>query len=103
MNHFKLITDYKPFVPLRNNNDLALRNLSRFMRGMESEYTPRKTLVVADALSRSHIDITDSSTEADMNCHVGSVINSLPIPPQDCTVNNAINGAKILMDVNELS
>ena len=49
---------------------------------VKSEYSPGKTLVVSDALSRSPIeDPSVSSTEEDVNLHVHLIESNLPVSP----------------------
>lgn len=89
LDRFRLITDHKPLVPLINKKDLdtvpirCQRLLMRLMRfAVTAEYAPGKTLVVADALSRSPIgdDATSSRPTADaITCYVDAVIASLPV------------------------
>ena len=46
------------------------------------EYAPGKTMVVSDALSRAHLNISNSSPElekSDVINHIHSIIESLPI------------------------
>ena len=77
---FKLLTNHKALVPLINNQDLdntplrCHRLLMRLMRyNVKAEYSPEKTLVVSDTLSRSPInDPPVSSTEEDVNFHIES-------------------------------
>ena len=86
MDKFRLITDHKPLVPLINSKDLdavpvrCQRLLMRLMRfNAKAEYAPGKTLVIADALSRSPLKERDSSTEAVIACHVNAVTHSWPV------------------------
>lgn len=89
MDRFRLITDHKPLVPLINSKDLDLvpvrcqRLLMRLMRfNARAEYAPGKTLVIADALSRSPVndrDNTRDNTETVVACHVNAVCHSWPI------------------------
>ena len=89
LGQFKLLTDHKPLVPLINNKDLdntplrCQRLLMRLMRyNAKAEYSPGKTLVVSDALSRSPInDPSVSSTEEDVNLHVHLIESNLPVSP----------------------
>ncbi len=84
---FRLLTDHKPLVPLINIKDLdntplrCQRLLMRLMRyGAKAEYAPGKTLVVADALSRSPVQTTSSSLLIeDVKLHVEMVESNLPI------------------------
>ena len=62
LSQFKLITDHKPRVPLINNKDLdntplrCQRLLMRLMRyNTKAEYSPGKSHVISDALSRSRL------------------------------------------------
>lgn len=84
---FKLITDHKPLVPLINSKDLdnvpirCQRLLMRLMRfNPTAEYAPGKTLVIADTLSRSPCEDTQSDNDAhtDVECYVASVIEGIP-------------------------
>jgi transposase InsO family protein len=84
---FRLITDHKPLVPLMNSKDLdtvpirCQRLLMRLMRfNPTAEYAPGKTLVTADALSRSPVgDAQDGGdTNVDVECYVASIINNMP-------------------------
>ena len=89
LGQFKLLTDHKPLVPLINNKDLdntplrCQRLLMRLMRyNAKAEYSPGKTLVVSDALSRSPMnDPSVSSTEEDVNLHVNLIESNLPVSP----------------------
>ena len=89
LGQFKLLTDHKPLVPLINNKDLdntplrCQRLLMRLMRyNVKAEYSPGKTLVVSDALSRSPIkDTSVFSTEEDVNLHVQLIESNLPVFP----------------------
>ena len=89
LGQFKLLTDHKPLVLLINNKDLdntplrCQRLLMRLMRyNAKAEYSPGKTLVVSDALSRSPMnDQSVSSTEEDVNLHVHLIESNLPVSP----------------------
>lgn len=89
MERFRLITDHKPLVPLINSKDLDMvpvrcqRLLMRLMRfNAKAEYAPGKTLVIADALSRSPVGESgdkDNDTEKIIASHVDAVIHSWPV------------------------
>ena len=89
LGQFKLLTEHKPLVPLINKKDLdktplrCQRLLMRLMRySVKAEYSPGKTLVVSDALSRSPInDPSVSSTEEDVDLHVHLIESNLPVSP----------------------
>ncbi len=85
MERFQLITHHKPLVPLINSKDLdavpvrCQRLLMRLMRfNARAEYAPGKTLVIADALSRSPVLDRDSNTETDV-VYVNAVTLSWPM------------------------
>ncbi|KAK0146533.1 hypothetical protein N1851_014140 [Merluccius polli] len=60
--------------------EMGLRLLMRLMRfNAKAEYAPGKTLVIADALSRSPIDDKDSTTETVVTCYVNAVCHSWPV------------------------
>ena len=71
LGQLKLLTDHKPLVPMINNKDLdnTPPRCQRLLMGLRSYnvkavYSPGKTLVVSDALSRSPInDPSVSSTQ----------------------------------------
>ena len=104
LTNFKLLTDHKPLVPLINTKDLdntplrCQRMLMRLMRYKAvAEYAPGKTLVVADALSRSPMSETKSSIlEQDIELYVQMIDSCLPMSTQrkeelqTCTRNDAI-------------
>uniref|UniRef100_A0AAV2KPW2 Reverse transcriptase RNase H-like domain-containing protein n=1 Tax=Knipowitschia caucasica TaxID=637954 RepID=A0AAV2KPW2_KNICA len=86
MDKFRLITDHKPLVPLINSKDLdavpvrCQRLLMRLMRfNAKAEYAPGKTLVISDALSRSPLKESYSTTEAAIASHVNAVTHSWPV------------------------
>uniref|UniRef100_A0AAV2L7J6 Reverse transcriptase RNase H-like domain-containing protein n=1 Tax=Knipowitschia caucasica TaxID=637954 RepID=A0AAV2L7J6_KNICA len=86
MDKFRLITDHKPLVPLINSKDLdavpvrCQRLLMRLMRfNAKAEYAPGKTLVISDALSRSPLKESYSTTEAVIASHVNAVTHSWPV------------------------
>ena len=95
--NFKLQTDHKPLVPLLNSKDLqdapirCQRMLIRFMRfNVTAEYTPGKDLVVADALSRSPINVeSNSELQEEIGAYVGSITSSWPISDQ--RLNDVVN------------
>lgn len=77
LDQFRLETDHRPLVPLVNNRSLdniplrCQRLLMRLMRYKpEAVYVPGKTLVVADALSRSPRSYTSelADTHSDVEC-----------------------------------
>ncbi|KAK7109817.1 hypothetical protein V1264_013798 [Littorina saxatilis] len=97
---FTLETDHKPLIPLINTKDLdetpirCQRMLMRLMRfSLTASYSPGKTLVVADALSRSpqspvqegreetSEDRADVATllAEDVEAHVDAVQSSWPV------------------------
>ncbi len=95
LDQFKLETDHKPLVPLVNNRSLdnvplrCQRLLMRLMRYKTvAEYVPGKTLVIADALSRSPQAYTKevTDTHCDVACHVAAVMEGIPASPtkMDC-------------------
>ena len=54
--------------------------------GTKAEYSPGKDLIVADDLSRSHVEIIPSSSVAeDVELHVQMVESSLSMSPQRTT------------------
>ncbi|XP_064641976.1 uncharacterized protein K02A2.6-like [Lineus longissimus] len=85
---FKILTDHKPLVPLMIDRDLdkvlirCQRLLMRLMRfNAKVEHVPGKTLVIADALSRSPlsvdpVDKTVCEIQAAIDAYVESVENS---------------------------
>ncbi|KAI2647390.1 Transposon Tf2-8 polyprotein [Labeo rohita] len=92
METFKLITDHKPLIPLINSKDLdtvpvrCQRLLMRLMRfNAKAEFAPGKSLVVADALSRSPLDTTEDFMTAEVSCHVDAVISCLPVSQRKLT------------------
>lgn len=80
LHSFKLLTDHKPLVPLMNMQDLdkvpirCQRMLMR-LRGynFKAEHVPGKHLVVPDTLSRSPLNVSDSSFVAEIACHIESL------------------------------
>ena len=87
LEQFKLVTDHKPLVPLINSHSLdnvPLRCQCLLMRLMRfnpvAEYTPGKTLVVADTLSRSPLSSTcaEMDTQSDGACYVAGVVGGIP-------------------------
>lgn len=90
LEHFKLVTDHKPLVPLMNKKDLdnvplrCQRLLMRLMRfKLTAEYAPGKTLLVVDALSRSLLSYkeNDLNTHSDVGCYIAAVAEGLPASP----------------------
>lgn len=90
LDQFRLETDHRPLVPLVNNRSLdnvplrCQRLLMRLMRYKpEAVYVPGKTLVVADALSRSSqshtCELTD--THSDIECYIATVVQGIPASP----------------------
>ena len=87
---FRLVTDHKPLVPLINTKDLdrtpirVQRLLIRLMRfNCVCEHVPGKTLVVADALSRSNVFPESPSDLADeVQTYVENVERSWPVSDQ---------------------
>jgi len=84
-----LITDHKHLVPLMNSKDLdnvpirCQRILMRLMRfNPTAEYVPGKTLVIADALSRSPMGQDSNDTHTDVECYVASIIDCMPATKQ---------------------
>ncbi len=58
----------------------------RLMRfNAKAEYAPGKSLVVADALSRSPLNTTEDFMTADVSCHVDAVISCLPVSQRKLT------------------
>lgn len=90
LENFRLVTDHKPLVPVMNKKDLdnvpircqRLLRLKRFKP--TAEYTPSKTLTVADTLSRSPLqnmtEVTD--THSDLVCYIAAVVENMPATPQ---------------------
>ena len=86
----KLQTDHKPLIPLINTRDLdqvpirCQRLLMRLMRfSVVAEYAPGKSLVVADALSRSPLACkSPPDTVEDIELYVDSVTNNKPVSPE---------------------
>lgn len=87
LEHFKLVTDHKPLVPLINSRSLdnvplrCQRLLMRLMRfNPIAECAPGKTLIVADTLSRSPLTstCTETDTESEVTCYVASAMEAIP-------------------------
>lgn len=92
MDSFKFVTDHKPLIPLINSKDLdtvpvrCQRLLLRLMWfNAKAEYAPGKSLVVADALSRSPLNTTEDFMTADVSCHVNAIIGCLPVSQRKLT------------------
>lgn len=90
LDQFRLETDHRPLVPLVNNRSLdnvplrCQRLLIRLMRYKpEVVYVPGKTLVVADALSRSPRSYTSelTDTHSDVECYIATVVQDIPASP----------------------
>lgn len=85
LSEFKLISDHKLLVPLKNCKDLeGVRCQRLLMRSMRFNPAPRKTLIVADALSRSPSDDVQDciGTHSDVELYVASIIDSMPASKQ---------------------
>nr|XP_023665577.1 uncharacterized protein K02A2.6-like [Paramormyrops kingsleyae] len=92
LENFKLVTDHKPLIPLINSKDLdsvplrCQRLLMRLMRfNAKAEYMPGKSMVVADALSRSPLSTTEDFMSADVSAHVNAIIKGLPVSQRKLT------------------
>lgn len=90
LDQFRLETDHRPLVPLVNNRSLdnvplrCQRLLMSLMRYKpEAVYLPGKTLVVADALSRSPRSYTSelTDTHSDVECYIATVVQGIPASP----------------------
>lgn len=90
LDEFRLETNHKPLVPLINNRSLVnvpLRCRCLLMRLMRykpvAEYVLEKTLLIADALSRSPQAYTKEVTDAhiEVECYVATVIQGIPASP----------------------
>lgn len=90
LDEFRLETDHKPLVPLINCQSIdnvpvrCQRLLMRLMRYKPvAVYVPGKTLLVADALSRSPQTYTkeETDTHSEVECYVASVVQSIPASP----------------------
>uniref|UniRef100_A0A3B5Q2E6 Reverse transcriptase RNase H-like domain-containing protein n=1 Tax=Xiphophorus maculatus TaxID=8083 RepID=A0A3B5Q2E6_XIPMA len=82
---FVVETDHRPLVAIikKHLNEMSPR-IQRLMMKMQRYeftliYTPGKHLILADALSRAPTDISVSSTEEDIQCHVNLVSTVLPV------------------------
>lgn len=90
LDEFRLETDHKPLVPLINSQSIdnvplrCQRLLMRLMRYKPvAVYVPGKTLLVADALSRSPQTYTkeETDTHSEVECYVASVVQGIPASP----------------------
>lgn len=91
LENFRLVTDHKPLVLLMNRKDLdnvpirCQRLLMRLMRFKPTaEYTPGKTLTIADTLSRSPLQNTTevTDTHSEVECYIAAVVDNMPATPQ---------------------
>ncbi len=89
LQEFKLFTDHKPLVPLINGSDLnavpvrCQRLLMRMMRyNPKAQHVPGKELVIADALSRKPLPISegeDKGSVEEVRLYVSEVVKSWPV------------------------
>ena len=108
---FRLITDHKPLVPLINTQDLnrsplrCQRLLMRLRRyNAIAEHVPGKQLVVPDTLSRSPLDVVESSTAGDVDAYVKSVTSTKAISDRRLDeIRTATENDPILQEVINLT
>ena len=99
-----VITDHKPLVPLINSKDLdevplrCQRLLMRLMRyHITAKHVPGRDMHVSDALSRSPLQSSQSSTVEDVEMHVQSVVFNLPASDAKRTeIRSATNNDPVL-------
>ena len=99
-----VLTDHKPLVPLINSKDLdevpirCQRLLMRLMRyNVTAKHVPGKDMHISDALSRSPLQSSESSTAEDVELHVQSVQANMPASDAKKTeIRNAVNSDSIL-------
>ena len=102
--HVTVLTDHKPLVPLINSKDLdevpirRQRLLMRLMRyNVTAKHVPGKDMHISDALSRSPLQSTESSTAEEVELHVQSVQSSMPASDAKKTeIRNAVNNDPVL-------
>ena len=108
---FRLITDHKPLVPLINTQDLnrsplrCQRLLMRLRRyNAIAEHVPGKQLVVPDTLSRSPLNVVESSTAGDVDAYVSSVTSTKAISDRRLDeIRTATENDPILQEVIKLT
>ena len=108
---FRLITDHKPLVPLINTQDLnrsplrCQRLLMRLRRyNAIAEHVPGKQLVVPDTLSRSPLNVVESSTAGDVDAYVSSVTSTKAISDRRLDeIRTATENDPILQEVINLT
>lgn len=88
---FTVETDHRPLVSIikKNLNEMSPR-IQRLMMRMqrydfELVYTPRKHLILADALSRAPSGSSLSTTEEDIHTHINMVSAALRVSDVKCT------------------
>ena len=87
---FSLHTDHKPLISIINKQDLdkapvrCQRLLLRLMRfSATATYVPGKELLIADTLSRSPLECSETSdTQLDVEAYVDAVMENKPISTQ---------------------